>query len=47
MPEFHHTDVLPLGADATEYRRLDLPPGELVDVPALRPHASCRSRPRR
>jgi fumarate hydratase class I len=36
MPEFHHTDVLPLGPDATEYRRLDLPPGELVDVPALR-----------
>jgi fumarate hydratase class I len=36
MPEFHHTDVLPLGPDATEYRRLDLPSGELVDVPALR-----------
>ena len=37
MPEFHHTDVLPLGPDDTEYRRLDLPPGELVDV-AARPH---------
>ena len=24
MPEFHHTDVLPLGPDDTEYRRLDL-----------------------
>ncbi|HEX5811512.1 MAG TPA: fumarate hydratase [Pseudonocardia sp.] len=35
MPEFHHTDVLPLGPDATEYRRLDLPVGDLVDVPAL------------
>ena len=35
MPEFHHTDVLPLGPDATEYRRLDLPAGDLVDVPAL------------
>ena len=35
VPEFHHTDVLPLGPDATEYRRLDLPPGELTDVPAL------------
>ena len=28
MPEFHHTDVLPLGADETEYRELDLPAGE-------------------
>ena len=46
MPEFHHTDVLPLGPDATEYRRLDLPPGELVDVPALR-RTFLRSRPRR
>ena len=35
VPEFHHTDVLPLGPDATEYRRLDLPAGDLVDVPAL------------
>ncbi|HEX4358398.1 MAG TPA: fumarate hydratase [Pseudonocardia sp.] len=24
MPEFHHTDVLPLGPDDTEYRQLDL-----------------------
>ncbi|HEY0578692.1 MAG TPA: fumarate hydratase [Pseudonocardia sp.] len=24
MPEFHHTDVLPLGPDNTEYRQLDL-----------------------
>jgi len=24
VPEFHHTDVLPLGPDDTEYRRLDL-----------------------
>ena len=31
-----HTDVLPLGDDTTtEYRRLDLRPGDLVDVPAL------------
>ena len=32
MPEFHHTDVLPLGPDATEYRRLDLPPGETFEA---------------
>jgi len=24
VPEFHHTDVLPLGPDDTEYRQLDL-----------------------
>ena len=30
MPEFRHVDVLPLGPDTTAYRRLDLPPGELV-----------------
>ncbi|MEQ3554459.1 fumarate hydratase [Pseudonocardia nematodicida] len=27
MPEFHHTDVLPLGPDETEYREFDLPAG--------------------
>jgi fumarate hydratase, class I len=33
---FTHTDVLPLGDDTTtEYRCLDLRPGDLVDVPAL------------
>ena len=33
---FSHTDVLPLGDDTTtEYRCLDLRPGDLVDVPAL------------
>ena len=32
MPEFHHTDVLPLGADETEYRELDLPAGTIVDA---------------
>ena len=32
MPAFHHTDVLPLGPDATEYRRLDLPPGRTVEA---------------
>ncbi|MDQ4118792.1 MAG: fumarate hydratase [Actinomycetota bacterium] len=32
MPEFHHTDVLPLGADETEYRELDLPAGTTVDA---------------
>jgi fumarate hydratase class I len=32
VPEFHHTDVLPLGPDDTEYRRLDLPPGEVVEA---------------
>ncbi|MCX6464040.1 MAG: FumA C-terminus/TtdB family hydratase beta subunit [Pseudonocardiales bacterium] len=30
MPDFHHVDVLPLGPDATAYRRLDLPPGEVI-----------------
>ena len=32
MPEFHHTDVLPLGPDETEYRRLDLPPGRVIEA---------------
>jgi fumarate hydratase class I len=32
---FQHTDVLPLGPDETEYRRLDLPVGEVVEAPAL------------
>ena len=32
MPEFHHTDVLPLGPDDTDYRRLDLPPGTVVEA---------------
>jgi fumarate hydratase, class I len=32
MPDFHHTDVLPLGPDATEYRRLDLAPGRTVEA---------------
>jgi fumarate hydratase class I len=32
VPEFHHTDVLPLGPDETEYRRLDLPPGRVVEA---------------
>ncbi|MEK6441689.1 fumarate hydratase [Pseudonocardia sp. T1-2H] len=32
MPEFHHTDVLPLGPDATEYRELDLPAGKVVEA---------------
>jgi fumarate hydratase, class I len=32
VPEFRHTDVLPLGPDATRYRRLDLPPGEVVQA---------------
>jgi fumarate hydratase class I len=32
MPEFHHTDVLPLGADETEYRELDLPAGTPVEA---------------
>ncbi|SHK27809.1 fumarase, class I, homodimeric [Pseudonocardia thermophila] len=31
MP-FHHTDVLPLGPDETEYRRLDLPPGRVIEA---------------
>ncbi|GAY07742.1 fumarate hydratase [Pseudonocardia sp. N23] len=35
MPEFHHIDVLPLGPDDTEYRRLDLEPGALVEAPQL------------
>ncbi|QJY49755.1 fumarate hydratase [Pseudonocardia broussonetiae] len=32
MTEFRHTDVLPLGPDSTEYRRLDLPAGEVVEA---------------
>ncbi|MHA6784158.1 fumarate hydratase [Pseudonocardia saturnea] len=32
MPDFHHTEVLPLGPDTTEYRRLDLPPGRVVEA---------------
>ncbi|GAA3227419.1 fumarate hydratase [Pseudonocardia petroleophila] len=32
MPDFHHTEVLPLGPDSTEYRRLDLPPGRVVEA---------------
>ncbi|MFP5072529.1 fumarate hydratase [Pseudonocardia nantongensis] len=32
MPEFHHTDVLPLGPDDTEYRELDLPAGTTVEA---------------
>jgi fumarate hydratase, class I len=35
VPEFRHTDVLPLGPDETEYRRLDLPPGRVVESAAL------------
>ena len=32
MPEFHHTDVLPLGPDDTEYRELDLPAGSVTEA---------------
>ncbi|MFC4950618.1 fumarate hydratase [Pseudonocardia sp. GCM10023141] len=32
MPEFHHTEVLPLGPDETEYRRLELTPGSVVEA---------------
>jgi fumarate hydratase, class I len=32
VPEFHHTDVLPLGPDDTDYRRLDLDPGRVVEA---------------
>jgi len=32
VPEFHHIDVLPLGPDETEYRRLELPPGKVVEA---------------
>ena len=32
MPDFRHTEVLPLGPDTTDYRRLDLPPGRVVEV---------------
>lgn len=30
MTEFHHGEVLPLGPDATSYRRLDLSPGRVT-----------------
>jgi fumarate hydratase, class I len=32
VPEFHHTDVLPLGPDDTDYRRLDLSPGRTFEA---------------
>ncbi|MDN5932916.1 MAG: fumarate hydratase [Pseudonocardia sp.] len=32
MPDFHHTEVLPLGPDPTEYRRLGIPPGRVVEA---------------
>ncbi|WP_219413402.1 fumarate hydratase [Pseudonocardia nigra] len=32
MPVFRYTDVLPLGQDDTSYRRLDLPPGRVVEA---------------
>jgi fumarate hydratase, class I len=32
VPQFRHTDVLPLGPDETEYRRLDLSPGTVVEA---------------
>ncbi len=32
MPGFSHVDVLPLGPDTTAYRRLDLPPGTVVEA---------------
>src|SRR5687767_3957803 len=32
MRAFHHTDVLPLGPDDTDYRLLDLPPGRVVEA---------------
>jgi len=32
VPGFHHTDVLPIGPDDTEYRLLDLPPGRVVEA---------------
>ena len=32
MPELRHTDVLPLGPDDTEYRRLDLPAGNVIEA---------------
>ena len=32
MPGFQHTDLLPLGPDETEYRRLALPPGTVVEA---------------
>jgi fumarate hydratase class I len=35
VPEFRHVDVLPLGPDDTDYRRLDIPPGRVVETPSL------------
>jgi fumarate hydratase, class I len=32
VPGFHHTDLLPLGPDETDYRRLPLPPGTVVEA---------------
>jgi len=32
MPEFAYSDLLPLGPDETEYRRLALPPGTIVEA---------------
>jgi fumarate hydratase, class I len=32
VPEFHHTEVLPLGPDDTDYRRLELVPGRTVEA---------------
>ena len=32
MPDFRHVDVLPLGPDTTSYRRLDLPPGRVIEA---------------
>src|SRR5689334_23905684 len=32
VPGFQHTDLLPLGPDETEYRRLALPPGTVVEA---------------
>jgi fumarate hydratase class I len=32
VPEFRHVDVLPLGPDGTAYRRLDLPPGRVLEA---------------
>jgi fumarate hydratase class I len=32
VPGFHHTDLLPLGPDETDYRRLSLSPGTVVEA---------------
>jgi fumarate hydratase, class I len=32
VPGFQHTELLPLGPDETEYRRLALPPGNVVEA---------------